>query len=128
MRSGFYFKHSSSVIISLRSLCCRLCVCCVCFLPIYYGRRACGRTSQGHTGGRSRRISQPPSFCGACLIFLARRIQPFLSLVDRDVEFCVVTNQSFSTCWAFFFFCEKKSQLPGFATHVPTSEGFAVTN
>ena len=23
------------------------------------------------------------------LIFLARRIQPFLSLVDRDVEFCV---------------------------------------
>ena len=25
------------------------------------------------------------------LIFLARRIQPFLSLVDREVEFCVVT-------------------------------------
>ena len=25
------------------------------------------------------------------LIFLARRIQPFLSLVDRDVEFCVLT-------------------------------------
>ena len=26
------------------------------------------------------------------LIFLARRIQPFLSLVDREVEFCVLTN------------------------------------
>ena len=26
------------------------------------------------------------------LTFLARRIQPFLSLVDRDVEFCVPTN------------------------------------
>ena len=26
------------------------------------------------------------------LIFLARRIQPFLSLVDREVEFCVPTN------------------------------------
>ena len=26
------------------------------------------------------------------LIFLARRIQPFLSLVDRLVEFCVLTN------------------------------------
>ena len=26
------------------------------------------------------------------LIFLARRIQPFLSLVDRQVEFCVLTN------------------------------------
>ena len=25
------------------------------------------------------------------LIFLARRIQPFLSLVDRKVEFCVLT-------------------------------------
>ena len=35
------------------------------------------------------------------LIFLARRIQSSLSLVDRDVEFCVLTNESFSTCWAF---------------------------
>ena len=26
------------------------------------------------------------------LIFLARRIQPSLSLVDREVEFCVITN------------------------------------
>ena len=25
------------------------------------------------------------------LIFLARRIQPFLSLVDRELEFCVLT-------------------------------------
>ena len=25
------------------------------------------------------------------LIFLARRIQPFLSLVDREVKFCVLT-------------------------------------
>ena len=37
------------------------------------------------------------------LIFLARRIQPFLSLVDREVEFCVLTIQSFSTHWAFLF-------------------------
>ena len=36
------------------------------------------------------------------LIFLARRIQPFLSLVDREVEFCVLTIYSFSTRWAFF--------------------------
>ena len=26
------------------------------------------------------------------LFFLGRRIQPFLSLVDREVEFCVPTN------------------------------------
>ena len=48
-----------------------------------------GRTSRGHTGGRPHRISHPPSFCGACLNFLARMIQPFLSLVDREVEFCI---------------------------------------
>ena len=50
------------------------------------------------------------------LIFLARRIQPFLSLVDREVKFCVLTNSSFSTCWAFiyFFVCEEKFQLSGF--------------
>ena len=28
-----------------------------------------GRTSRGHTGGRSYRIFHPPSFCGACLNF-----------------------------------------------------------
>ena len=42
---------------------------CVCCHPIYSGRQACGRTSPGHTGGRSHRISHPPSFCGACLHF-----------------------------------------------------------
>ena len=26
------------------------------------------------------------------LIFIARRIQPFLSLVDREVDYCVLTN------------------------------------
>ena len=26
------------------------------------------------------------------LIFLARKIQPFLSLLDREVEFCALTN------------------------------------
>ena len=45
----------------------RVCV-CVCSHPIYSGRQLCGRTSRGHTGGRSHRIS-PPSFCGACLNF-----------------------------------------------------------
>ena len=48
-----------------------------------------GRTSRGHTGERSHRISHPPSFCDACLNFVARRIQPFLFLVDREVEFFV---------------------------------------
>ena len=76
-----------------------MCVCvfmCV-FFPFILDMN--GRTSRGHTGGRSHRISHPRAF-----IFLARRIQPFLSLVDREVEFCVLTIKSFSTRWAFLFF------------------------
>ena len=57
----------------------RVCV----FFPFILDIKFVGRTSRGHTGERSHRISPPP-FCGACLYFLARRIQPFLSLVDRD--------------------------------------------
>ena len=41
-------------------------------------------------------------------IFIAGRIQPSLSLVDCEVEFCFPTNQSFST-WAFLFiFCVRR--------------------
>ena len=55
---------------------------------------------EGHTGF----LIHVPSAVRAFL-FLARRIQPFLSLVDREVELCVLTIQSFSTsCWTFFFF------------------------
>ena len=39
---------------------------------------------EGHTG-----FTHLPSAVLA-LIFLARRVQPFLSLVDREVEFCVL--------------------------------------
>ena len=64
------------------------------------------------------------------LIFIARRIQPFLSLVDRKVEFCLPMNKSFSPCWESFCFvrknpnwCDCKSgdrtyvQFFGFATN-----------
>ena len=69
---------------------------------------------EGHTGF----LIHLPSAVHA-LIFLARRIQPFLPLVYREVEFCVLTIKSFSTCWAFLFsfflfFGEKKSRLSGF--------------
>ena len=40
---------------------------------------------EGHTGFL---IHLPSAVL--VLIFLARRIQPFLSLVDREVEFCVI--------------------------------------
>ena len=46
---------------------------------------------EGHTGFFMHLPSTVPA-----LIFLARRIQPFLSLVDREVECCVLTILSFS--------------------------------
>ena len=41
---------------------------------------------EGHTGFLIYLLSAVRA-----LIFLAKRIQPFLSLVDREVEFCVLT-------------------------------------
>ena len=67
---------------------------CVCCLPIYSGRQACGRTSGGHIGRRPHRILNPPSFCGACLNFSRDKDSTvtFLSLVDRGVGF-LCTNE-----------------------------------
>ena len=45
------------------------CVCVFFFFPFILDIKFVGRTSRGHTGGRSHRISHPPSFCGACLNF-----------------------------------------------------------
>ena len=66
---------------------------CVCFLPIHSGHAIsldvpAGVTQEeGHTGFLIHLLSAVRA-----LIFLARRIQqPFLSLVDREVEFCVLT-------------------------------------
>ena len=78
-------------------------VCMCVFFPFVLDVRLVGRTSrgtqaEGHTGFL---IHLPCAVLA--LIFLARRIQPFLSLVDREVEFCVRTNLSFSTCWTFLF-------------------------
>ena len=67
------------------------------------------------------------------LIFLARRIQPLLSLVDREVEFCVLTIQSFSTRWAFLFlffrFLVRKIPFAGIELSRPNvSEGYMDTS
>ena len=43
---------------------------------------------EGHTGFLIHLLSAVRA-----LIFLARRIQPFLSLVDREVEFCVTRGR-----------------------------------
>ena len=45
------------------------CVFVCVFFPFILDIKFVGRTSRGHTGGRSHRISHPPSFCCACLNF-----------------------------------------------------------
>ena len=60
------------------------CVCVCVFFPFILDFN--GRTGRGHTGFSIHLLSAV-----LALIFLARRIQPFLSLVDREVEFCVLT-------------------------------------
>ena len=81
-----------------------MCVCVCVFFPFILDVRLvdvpAGVTQEeGHTG-----FVYLPSAVLA-LIFLARRIQPSLSLVHREVEFCVPTNESLAACWAFFFNC-----------------------
>ena len=81
---------------------CFVCVCCVFFHSFWTSSSLdvpAGVTQEeGHTGF----LIHLPSAVRA-LIFIASRIKPFLSLVDREVEFCVLTIQSFSTCWALLF-------------------------
>ena len=65
-----------------------MCVCVVIpfILDVRFVDVPAGVTQEGgHTG-----LPHLPSAVLA-FIFLARRIQSFLSLVDRDVEFCVLT-------------------------------------
>ena len=66
----------------------RVCVCVFSFWTSSSLDVPAGVTQEeGHTGF----LIHLPSAVRA-LIFVARRIQPFLSLVDREVEFCVLTN------------------------------------
>ena len=70
-----------------------VCVVCVFFLPVYSGRQVRwmyqpGVTQEeGHTGFLIHLPSAVHAF-----IFLARRIQPFLSLVDCVVQFYVLCS------------------------------------
>ena len=75
---------------------------------------------EGHTGF----LIHLPSAVRA-LIFLARRIQPFFFLVDREVEFCdliVLHLLGIFYFLLYFFFSEKKIPFTGIRTHVPTCQ------
>ena len=67
----------------------RVCVCVCVFFPFILDTKFVGRTSRGHTEGHTGFLIHLSAV--RAFIFLARRIQLFLSLVDREVEFCVLT-------------------------------------
>ena len=82
---------------------------CVCFLPIHSGHQVdvpAGVTQEeGHTGFFIHLLSAVRA-----LIFLARRIQPFLSLVDRD---CLTEH-----------ICSKMRQLFNFSKSMKISRNY----
>ena len=79
-------------IVSPRQVACLMCACvCVFSSHLFWTSSSldvpAGVTQEeGHTGFL---IHLPPAV--HAFIFLAGRIQPFLSLVDREVEFCILT-------------------------------------
>ena len=75
------------------------------------------------------------------LILLARRIQQFLSLVNREVEYYVpgtndlvvlhLSGILYTEYLFYIFFCEEKSQLPGFELtprHVRRFRGYQLNH
>ena len=71
---------------------------CVCvFFPSILDIKFVGRTSRGHTGGRSHRIFNPPSFCGACLDF-SREKDSAIPFPRRPIKY--VQRQNISTITA----------------------------
>ena len=76
-------------------------VCVVCFLPFILDIKFVGRTSRGHTGGRSHRIFHQPSFCGACLNF-SREKDSAIPFPRRPGSRTLCTNDLIvSIRWAF---------------------------
>ena len=80
-----------TIVYNVSCVCVCVCVCVFSSHPFWTSSSLdvpAGVTQEeGHTGF----LIHLPSAVRA-LIFVARRIQPFLSLVDREVEFCVLTN------------------------------------
>ena len=65
-------KQNRNDVVVHHQTCVRVRVCV--FFPFILDIKFVGRTSRGHTGGRSHyRISHPPSFCGACLVFSRKK-------------------------------------------------------
>ena len=106
---------------------------CVCvFFPFILDIKFVGRTSRGHTGGRSHRIFHPPSFCGACLNFSREKDSaiPFPRR-PRSRILCtddlIVLHPLGIFCFSFLvFLVVRKSRLPGSNSRPNVAEGYEV--
>ena len=104
---------------------CSVCVVCV-FFPSILDIKFVGRTSRGHTGGRSHRIFNPPSFCGACLDF-CREKDSAIPFPRRPRSRILCTNELIVLHpLGIFFFCffvfSEKNPVCRDRTHVPTCQ------
>ena len=100
---------------------------CMCvFFPFILHIKFVGRTSRGHTGGRSHRIFHPPSFCGACLIF-SREKDSAIPFPRRPWSRILCINDlivlhSLGIYFFIFLFCSEKNPVYRDRTHVPTCQ------
>ena len=98
------------------------------FFPSILDIKFVGRTSRGHTGGRSHRIFNPPSFCGACLDF-CREKDSAIPFPRRPWSRILCTNELivlhplgiFFFSYFFLVFSEKNPVCRD-RTHVPTCQ------
>ena len=103
------------------------CVRCVCvFFQFILDIKFVGRTSRGHRGGRSHRISHPPFFCGACLS-ISREKDPAFRFPRRPrsrilctYDLIVLHLLDIFICICLFF--REKKNVYRDRTHVPTCQ------
>ena len=105
----FFFKTSVAALDYRYSVCVIYCVVIPFILDVRFVDVPAGVTQEkGHTGFF---IHLPPA--ELALIFLARRIQPFLSLVDLEVYRILCTNESIVLHFVFinsiFYFFVRKN-------------------
>ena len=96
------------------------------FFPSILDIKFVGRTSRGHTGGRSHRIFNPPSFCGACLDF-CREKDSAIPFPRRPWSRILCTNElivlhPLGIFILFFLVFSEKNPVCRDRTHVPTCQ------
>ena len=103
-------------------LMCVLRVLCV-FFPFILDMNFVGRTSRGHTGGKSHRIFHPHSFCDACLNFSREGFSHSFPLSTVKSSFVYERfDRSLLVGIFIYLFISDKNPVYRDRTHVPTCQ------